>query len=123
MKIPHKYQHTYRYKQVEIRGQLYHQTISTKALGKNKKYNWNPRTFACRNAPPSDGDGHPEQDPQTADEPELHRFKAFRRAAVEARPRGRTKGSAADPLAGDAPAILEADLVGVSQKEIERGNL
>ena len=93
---------------------------------KIEKNNWNPRTFARRIAPPSAGDGHPEQEPRTPDQLELHRFKAFRRAAVEARPRGRTKGSTVDPSAGDAlraPAILEADLVGVSQKEIERGNL
>jgi len=52
MKIPYKDVYTYRYILEEYRGQLYPQTICTKALEKTEKYNHDPGTFARRTLPP-----------------------------------------------------------------------
>ena len=86
MKIPYKDVYTYRYILEEYRGQLYPQTICTKALEKTEKYNHDPGTFARRTLPPSAAAGGlPKRMPPTPDQPEPHRFEAFERAAEDAR--------------------------------------
>jgi hypothetical protein len=88
--------------------------IAQRSLENTKNYIQDPAgTLAHRILPPSPAAGvHPEPLPPTTGRPELHCFKAFKRAAVDARLQGRAEAIVGGPSAGDtpqAPGTLETD--------------